>query len=106
MVMKIQDKVLCVVTPCSVVAGYQRFQLRPEDGGSMVPYYINKRRHHPEELDFNTSRIPKCQIHHTNEIISKTYQWPLHFKILPHVLVFHIYKMFIIVDNILFSMLM
>jgi hypothetical protein len=41
---KIQVQMLCFVTPCSVVAGYQRFRvhadsifnsLHPEDGGSM-----------------------------------------------------------------------
>jgi hypothetical protein len=52
---KVQVEIFCVVTPCNVVVGYQRF------GG---PYWLHlhaTRRHNPKDLGFET--IFECVIY-------------------------------------------
>jgi len=53
-VVMFEVEVLCVVTPCSVVVGYQRFILRMEaawTSDALVPYQCITRRHNPEDFD-------------------------------------------------------
>jgi hypothetical protein len=55
--MKINGIVFWVMTPCSVVVGYQRFggpcyfHLHTEDGSNMTSYHITAQCHNPEDYN-------------------------------------------------------
>jgi hypothetical protein len=71
MVVKIQVKVICVIMPCSIVAGYHHFGgpwcLHPEDGGSKIFQNVNTTQHHiPEDLDLTVSFFLPLKCFHLN----------------------------------------